>query len=81
MIGMVGINYDIYFTDEESYLDFQQILFLKEKWNPSLPSGVQPLLNIWGHLFIFLLNKFTESFPDYGKFMTTMNLCFVLLQI
>lgn len=36
MIGMVGINYDIYFTDEESYLDFQQILFLKKKWNPSL---------------------------------------------
>ena len=27
MIGMVGINYDIYFTDEDSYLDFQQIFF------------------------------------------------------
>lgn len=37
MIGMIGINYAIYFMDEESYIDFQQILFLKEKWNPSLP--------------------------------------------
>ena len=37
MIGMVGINYDIYFTDEDSYLDFQRIVFLKEKWNSSLP--------------------------------------------
>ena len=31
MIGMIGINYAIYFMDEESYIDFQQILFLKEK--------------------------------------------------